>query len=192
MGGFGSGRRSKWLTVEDSLELSVSLLNQESLLADGTHRKGSFAWPEEQEVSFEIDLRDPDEPWLRLAYSLTQESLDYRVGLESTSPHFGGLRWWFSCESCQRRSGKLYLPTGEKFFRCRRCHKLVYEAQRENRGSRLLRKAGKIRYRLGGSSNNPFPEKPKHMHWSTYNRLTLEVISAEKESLTAAVERFGP
>lgn len=191
MGGLGSGKRRERPTVEDCLELSVSLLTEENLLADGVHRKGSFAWPEGEAISFEVNMRDDSDLWLRLAYKTAEETVDLVVKLETTSPYFGGVRYWFICENCQRRSGKLYLPTGENHFRCRLCHRLVYEAQRESRGSRMLRKAGKIRHRLGGNPSDPLPERPKGMHRRTFQKLMFEAISAEKESLTAAVERFG-
>ena len=37
----------------------------------------------------------------------------------------------------------------------------------------LTFKAQKLREKIGGSSlmQKPFPEKPKHMHWKTYQKL---------------------
>jgi hypothetical protein len=46
--------------------------------------------------------------------------------LESTHPHFGGVRWWFSCPQCARRCRKLYLPRGQWDLGCRSCHNLTY------------------------------------------------------------------
>jgi hypothetical protein len=53
------------------------------------------------------------------------------IRLIKTQPHFGGQRFWFRCE-CGRRAGRLYLPTGETFFRCRRCHDLTYQSSQEH------------------------------------------------------------
>ena len=39
----------------------------------------------------------------------------------------------------------------------------------------MMRKSRKIIKKLGGNSNSdPYPTKPKHMHWKTYNRLIDE------------------
>ena len=53
-----------------------------------------------------------------------------------------------------------------------------------------MRKAQKIRTRLGGSANmmKPFPEKPNGMHHDTYMRLFWEHHEAEMEHLTSMRE----
>jgi DNA-binding ferritin-like protein len=55
---------------------------------------------------------------------------------------------------------------------------------------RALRRAQRIRRRLGGSANmmEPFPEKPKGMHWQTYDRLFCEHHEAEMEQLAGMKE----
>jgi hypothetical protein len=115
------------------------------------------------------------DPHVRLQYTLTRtgERLDYRVELVSTSPHYGGLRWWFLCplRGCPRRVRKLY-STG-KYYACRHCSQLNYQSQREDAMNRALSKAQAIRKRLGGSGSmiESFPPKPKGMRWRTYRRL---------------------
>jgi hypothetical protein len=85
---------------------------------------------------------------------------------------------WFSCSwtwgdepsGSGRRVAKLY-AAGE-LFACRRCYGLAYESQQEPIHQRGLGKAQKIRMQMGGSQNmfEPFPDKPKGMHWRTYDR----------------------
>jgi hypothetical protein len=53
------------------------------------------------------------------------------ISLTTTRPHWGGERFWFRCE-CGRRSGRLYLPTGETVFRCRLCYDLTYQSAQEH------------------------------------------------------------
>jgi len=92
------------------------------------------------------------------------------VPLTWTACNFGGKRPWFVCPSagCGWRVAILYGP--ERYFLCRHCYELVYESQRESGMYRALHKAQSIRERLGGSANmmEPFPEKPRGMHWKTY------------------------
>ena len=107
------------------------------------------------------------------------------VPLSWTACNFGGERPWFVCPGagCGRRVALLYGP-GRSFL-CRRCYDLGYESQRESGMYRALHKAQDIRERLGGSANmmEPFPEKPRWLHWSTYERLWWEHHEAETAQL---------
>jgi hypothetical protein len=78
-------------------------------------------------------------PWIRLFYTITRthDKMDYRIRLTTTSPYFGGLRWWYICplsvngRSCHRRIGKLYLPNYARFYGCRHCYELTYRSCQE-------------------------------------------------------------
>jgi hypothetical protein len=112
------------------------------------------------------------------------------VSLAWTACNFGGERPWFICPGagCGRRVAILYGPG--RYFLCRHCYDLVYESQRENGMYRALHKAHlhkaqSIRERLGGSASmmKLFPQKPKGMHWRTYERLWWKHHEAEMEQL---------
>jgi hypothetical protein len=115
-------------------------------------------------------------------------SIEQRVPIAWTACHLGGQRPWFICSAysndryCGRRAAVLY-GAGELFV-CRRCHGLAYASQQETPGDRAMHQAQKIRMRLGGSADlrEPFPEKPKRMHWRTYLRLRSRAEAAERYS----------
>jgi hypothetical protein len=48
--------------------------------------------------------------------------------LSSTTPYYGGIRWWFVCPKCGRRVAKLHTPSVTDCFLCRCCHALTYES----------------------------------------------------------------
>jgi hypothetical protein len=113
--------------------------------------------------------RDEDEDW-----KLIEEDVPFVF----SGTAFGGRRRWFLCLSCHRRCRILY---GGSYFRCRRCHGLVYGSQFENGWQRALTRAENVRMRLGGSASMdaPFPPKPKGMWWSTFDRLRAQTFEAE-------------
>jgi hypothetical protein len=80
-------------------------------------------------------------------------------------------RLWFKC-ACGRHVSALYSPNGGR-WQCRHCWRLTYATRQAIPRDRQLLRAQRIRHRLGGSRNmvEPFPPKPKGMHWRTYERL---------------------
>jgi len=110
-------------------------------------------------------------------------------------PLFGGERPWFVCSVysnghyCGRNVTKLY--GAGKLFACRHCHGLAYASQQESSNQRGVYRAQKIRTRLGGSVSmfEDFPDKPKGMHWRTYDRLRGRYDMAEARSM-AGLEHF--
>jgi hypothetical protein len=105
------------------------------------------------------------------------KSIEQRVPITWTDCHLGGRRPWFTCAVCSDgrycgcRVAVLY-GAGE-LFACRRCYDLAYASQQESSGDRGIGRARKIRMKLGGGESlaDPFPEKPRGMHWRTYHRL---------------------
>jgi hypothetical protein len=110
------------------------------------------------------------------AVVLFYRGLQQRVPLAWTPCHLGGERPWFVCSGdCHSRTrGQRVAVLFDRygFFACRNCCDLVYSSQHETPKFRRIRRARKIRLGLGGGESlaDPFPEKPKGMHWSTYGR----------------------
>ena len=154
MGGRGSGRPREKTPVEQCRVISATELARNKMLGDGLYRFGKLTWrdyPGRQPTSVTITVKtiDPADAWLRLNYriNMSEEAIDYYVGLTTTPLPWGGVRWWFVCpletdgKSCMRRCGKLYLPPDEDYFGCRICHDLTYESsQKAHRSDRLYAK----------------------------------------------------
>jgi len=126
---------------------------------------------EENQVRLVYNHRRDDEPW---------KFENYPVAIDRTPCNYGGSRVWFRCpaKGCGRRVAILY---GGEIFACRHCYKLAYESQREAPHDRALRCTQAIRVKLGGSPSlaEAFPEKPKGMHWRTYNKLCVKAGEAQ-------------
>jgi len=62
-----------------------------------------------------------------------------------------------------------------------------------NGGVKPVQKAEEIRRRFGGSGSllDPFPDKPKGMHWTTYWRLRHQSEQAASMALGGMARRLG-
>jgi hypothetical protein len=189
MGGYGSGRNCGPPTVESALRLDIDVMMRWGGIEPGAHLGGEMKfdfYDDQLAVKFESRVGDPWDSWLRLRYSMadywTGEGLeiDDKIYLATTRPHFGGLRWWFICPRSNRRVRKLYLPLGGRHFRSRRDYRLAYASQRETVYDRAMRRARKLTLRLGGDpADDAYPDKPKRMRWTTYNRMTAKLVAAD-------------
>jgi hypothetical protein len=83
---------------------------------------------------------------------------------------------------CGRRVAKLYGPG--RYFLCRHCYRLSHASQSEDAQRRSMRRASKIRQRLGGNAGtaSPLPPKPKGMWRRTYERLREQALDAEERA----------
>ena len=170
MAGSAFGRRA---TCESRKSIDIRRFHREGRLQAG--RLFSWLWTRGNEPSGRIYIHTgPDA--LVLIYrwrswgAAEWETVVQRVPISWTGCHLAGQRPWFVC-SCGRRVAVLY--GAGRLFGCRRCYGLAYASQRQTPRDRGWEQAQKIRMKLGGSANllEPFPEKPKRMHWRTYLRL---------------------
>ena len=201
VGGFGSGRQGRRPTVEEGFSLDINGLLRDRGITPGGWRWGTLRWTvvgtgrEVSSLSYEANLADPDAAWLRLRYTMgdgeARQTFDYRVGLTTTRPPRGGLRWWFLCPSSGRRCAKLHRPPGGDLFAARQAWRLGYASQRvaplERRRQSAHDRASRIRRRLGGEGNSfpyctNFQPRPRGMWRRTYKRLRREALEAEREA----------
>lgn len=107
-----------------------------------------------------------------------------RITTTWTAMQFGGRRQWFLCPSCDRRCAVIYKIAGGPLWGCRLCMVGRYASEHKSPQGRRIQKALKIRKRLGQTEGNlhlPFPEKPRHMHYRTYELIRDEANALEHE-----------
>lgn len=117
------------------------------------------------------------EGWhVELVYNYTPrdrpaEVIRQTVMLETTPCTLGGRRSWFSCPTCARRVAVIY--GAGRLFACRQCKRLAYASQGESAADRALRRAERIRKKLGWVPGVAHGHglKPVGMHWATFDRL---------------------
>lgn len=111
---------------------------------------------------------DPDEQWVMWRGQM--------IDVERTPGQLGGWRMWLACPECRKHFRVLHADGNR--IACRHCLGLAYQCQSETADDRLLRKANKLRARLGWESGviNPPGGRPKYMRWAIYERLRMECL----------------
>lgn len=169
--------------------LSIAALKRAGLLANegASQHSCSWAWPNGRVAKATMSVVTVDQRYgPRLHLVMRPGGQEQTISLDSTTPQFGGVRWWFLCE-CGDRCSKLYLPVGEDHFRCRHSLGLTYQSQRMAKVWRLQHRAHRLRSRLGKLGDSAFLRKPKGMWHRTYSNLlgrAREVEGQASEALT--------
>lgn len=172
------------MKAELSLPLDVCRLAREGLLVPGS----SFEWHWTNygqhigEIKVSVEGA-PDRVILsyqRTPYDGESQDVQCRITLTNTPCHYGGARVWFLCPRCAHRCARVYHSARDGRYACRRCLKLAYSSESESLIGRAWRRQHKIEAKLAANC-----EKPKGMHWHTYERLCdrLEAIQAKKDML---------
>ena len=183
MGGCGSGRMGWRAKAEHALRLDIKTLKKQGGLRPGLSLTSRWTWNSGESSSITIltrknaleliyRIRNPGEDW--------QDRRQY-IYLAHTECNYGGTRPWFICPECSSRVGVLY---SRGLFLCRHCSRVAYSSKSENLLDRMLRKANKIRDRLGADYglNKPI-RRPKGMHRNKFWRLKDTVQALETHAL---------
>ncbi len=183
MGGAGSGRYRGYqaTTTNDMTSIDLAWLRKEGLLS----RWGwsTISWSRGGNKYASISIKS-EEQGLRLSYSVgeggKEKPIKELIPYSYTETNFDGRRRWFQCPTCYKNCRVIY---GGTYFKCRHCYGLKYESQYERSWSRATEKSLKIRRKLGcyGGIDDPFPEKPKGMHLTTYYKLQAEYYRGLEE-----------
>ena len=196
MGGLGSGSWYRWdskTTTESQHRIDIRWLKKKGYIRPGA--TGSLSWSRGDEKTGSIAFRMENGRMI-LSYRHRPhggewESIEQTVSFDHTPCNYGGQRKWFLCPRCWRRVALLY--GAGKYFFCRHCYHLTYSSQQESRPDRLMRKARKIRARLGAGDD--FMEsilfKPKNMHQKTFDRLRREAEQASNLAWIILAQGLG-
>jgi hypothetical protein len=197
MGGLGSGNWYRWdrkTTTEEVRRLDIRYMRKQC----GIHcpgSAGSLSWSRGGEPTGSIAYRVQEEH-LVLNYryrSYGEDWQDYResIQLDRTPCNYGGERIWFLCPHCSKRVAVLY--GADVRFLCRHCYCLPYASQNETYMDRMARKARKIRRRLGSGEglDELIWEKPKGMHWTTFESLRVKEAAANDASTQHLIEKLA-
>jgi hypothetical protein len=192
MGRSAYGRRA---TCESCLSVDVREWHRQGLLRHAGQRF-TRSWARHGKPLGSIDVRTAaDAVVLTIKGGNEWKSVEQRVPLVWTRCHLGGARPWFRCSAsvggrpCGRRVAKLFWR-GAPVFGCRQCCGLAYASQREIPRHRAIRRAQRLRLRLGGSANlaEPFPERPRGMHRITYYWLSAKAMATQERSIALEIE----
>ena len=126
--------------------------------------------------------------WHR-SYGEEWQEIEERAWFDRTPCNYGGERLWFLCPHCGKRVAVLY-GAGIRFL-CRHCYELPYGSQNETYMDRMMRKARKVRDRLGVSGDlfELIWRKPKGMHQATFDHLVRVEREANQASTVAMAEK---
>ncbi len=148
MGGRGSGNYYHWskaTALESTLRIDVRYMRRQGLLRPG--RVGTLSWTRNGEPSGSIRYSCWGDH-IVFNYRHNDEPVEQIVYFDRTPCRFGGERLWFLCPHCRRRCEVLSIAG--KYPACRKCYRLPYQSQCEDRLGRLISRQHKLEAMLWG------------------------------------------
>jgi hypothetical protein len=185
MGGYGSGGHNrKRGHLEGHRRISVRHLRQHGLMRAGVI--SSFSWKDNWNRPTGTIQVVGGADVVTLVYSVrSSEAENWRqveeqVALTRVPKSFGGEQTYLFCPRCGRRV--LELALGRERFRCRTCLGLVHASSQESTADRAMRKANKLKRRLGAEPGlDSWYQRPRHMRHTTFERIDARIQAAEAD-----------
>ncbi len=183
MGGAGSGRRRTGSKNHDLCRLDLAQIRGTLPLSSGV--SGSITWNNSR--SRATSYFSATDEGLQISDHPDESRSSSRQNIEfaSSTTSFGGRRLWFKCPKCHSRCRVLFKASQ---WLCGRCSSIHYPTQSMSQNDRCLDKLAKskrlISERLNGT-DRCYPEKPKGMHWKTFNDAQRRI-----EQLEAVMDRI--
>lgn len=165
-------------TTDRSLRIGMSVLYQRHSMRCGMMVYGQYygwyGFGQKCGIGYDIEL-DEDSPFIRL---YTSSGYEKTIQLVASTPHFGGVRWWFICPVTGKRCATLYSSPIQLNFASRQAHGILYSSQLERPPSRLIRRFHNTKDRFEVPEGFSCCPKLKGMHQSTHdkrNRILAEL-----------------
>lgn len=173
----GAGRPGWRRKCEYLPSLDARTLSRQGRLSPGIYF--SWSWSRGDEPVGNISILVSSDH-VRLIYTwapydCSRLPFDYPVWIERTTCHYGGSRPWFRCPRCHRRCAVIYGVANDGRFGCRRCMRLAYASEADDKLSRLWRKLRKLEAKLGEDYR-----RPKGMRHRTYERIFAQMDEVEE------------
>lgn len=181
-------------SLDSGLKLDINKLMRDGTLKPGELTCQATSWRRVATgeivavAIIDAEMRPDRPPRISIEYAGREQG----VRLAYCRRNFGGRQWYFLCPDTGRRVSVLWKPPGARYFASRQAfgRQVAYGSQFESPRDRALSAARDIRRRIGGpdciSCLDPFPQKPKGMHWATYDRLQEQCQQYEEFSLAMA------
>lgn len=173
MGGYGSGRPGRRVSIEGLRTLDIRVLRRRGALDSAW--SGNWTWRQYGESCGSIGHRMLDGA-IELSYSVssdggTPEQVRIHVPIWSVPCRFGGERRYFGCPHCLRRCEVIVMTTNGRAWGCRKCLPLRYASQALSPAWRIQERANALYARAGTDYGEGMVAKRKWMRWRTYHRL---------------------
>lgn len=210
--GYGAGGHNrKRVTVEACARLDVAMLKRAGLFDSAGLGMHYWSYTNNQQsgciimafavapnvVTLAIVPKGQEPPIKDGVLDVTKLTHLQRVRVSHTDCNYGKSRAWLHCPTCGRRVFRLFYydhtfsgDTQVHYLACRHCYGLTYQQRRSRGFDRYQDRAAKIKSKLIRRGAREIegmpwyipPNKPKGMHWRTYEGLMKKFERASEQA----------